>query len=184
MNDDHSMTREILPSPLFLNKVKNYLVVMSSDCLEMAVSVADLESVRHLGRALSDKSSVERMRDSYALQPFSISNCSKCLSPGHVNEFMFMLPWALQEEVIRAPELSCEEQFITAVLSSRLLLHYFDFTSLPRAKSITQRFTEDETVAVMFAGDSVWPRILNRSPLFGETSLGACVDRLWAMTDR
>jgi hypothetical protein len=103
----------------FLKKVKNHLVVMSPDCLETPVSVADLESVLHLGRALSDKSSVGRMRDSYALQLFSIANCLKCLETGHENGFMFMLRWALQEEVIRAPELSREERLIKAVLRKR-----------------------------------------------------------------
>jgi hypothetical protein len=145
----------------FLNKVKNHLVVMSPDCLETSISVTDLESLLHLGRALSDKSSVGRMRDSYALQLFSISNCLKCLSAGHVNEFMFMLPWALQEEVIRAPELSRQERLMKAVFSFKLLMHYFDLSSIPRAPGVTQRFTREETIAVTFAEDSVWPRILN-----------------------
>jgi hypothetical protein len=145
----------------FLNKVKNHLIVMSPDCLATAVSVVDLESVLKLGRPLSDKSSVGRMRDSYALQLFSISNCLKCLETGHVNEFMFMLPWALQEEVIRAPDLSREDHLMKAMLSFRLLLHYFDLSSLPRAKGVTQKFKQDKTTAVTFAEDSVWPRILN-----------------------
>jgi hypothetical protein len=145
----------------FLNKVKNHMVVMSPDCLQTAVDVKDLESLLHLGRALSDRSSVGRMRDSYALQLFSIPNCLRCLSAGQMNEFMFLLPWALQEEVIRAPELSRKERLMKAVLSLKLLLHYFDLSSLPRAKGVTQRFSKAETEAVTFAEDSVWPRILN-----------------------
>jgi hypothetical protein len=74
---------------------------------------------------------------------------------------MFMLPWALQEEVIRAPELSRKERLMKAVLSFKLLLHYFDLSSLPRAKGVTQRFDQDETIAVTFTEDSIWPRILN-----------------------
>jgi hypothetical protein len=34
-------------------------------------------------------------------------------------------------------------------------------SSLPRAEGVTQRFNENETEAVTFAEDSVWPRILN-----------------------
>jgi hypothetical protein len=48
-----------------------------------------------------------------------------------------------------------------AILSVRLLFHYFDLSSAAPAKGVTQRFYTDETTAVTFAEDSVWPRILN-----------------------
>jgi hypothetical protein len=41
------------------------------------------------------------------------------------------------------------------------LLHYFDLSFLPRADGITQRFRSESSVAVTFAEDSIWPRILN-----------------------
>jgi hypothetical protein len=78
-----------------------------------------------------------------------------------MNEFMFMLPWALQGEVISAPNLSRSERLMKAVLSFKLLMHYFDMSSLPRAEGVTQRFNSEDTIAVTFAEDSVWPRILN-----------------------
>jgi hypothetical protein len=78
---DYAAGRDAIPAgdflhllKTFLNKVKNHLIVMSPDCLQTAVSVADLESLLHLGRPLSDKSAVGRMRDSYAMLLFSISN--------------------------------------------------------------------------------------------------------------
>jgi hypothetical protein len=46
------------------------------------------------------------MPDSSPLQLFSLVNRLKCLSNDNVNEFMFLLPWALQEEVLRNPLLS------------------------------------------------------------------------------
>jgi hypothetical protein len=145
----------------FCNKLKNHLVVLSPDCLETCCSVDDLESLLKLGAPLSDKSSVGRMRDSYALKLFCLSNCVKCLAADQINEFMFLLPWALQEEVVRSPNLSREDRLMKAVLAFKLLLHYFDLSSLPHAEGVTQRFLAEETIAVTFAEDANWPRILN-----------------------
>jgi hypothetical protein len=59
------------------------------------------------------------------------------------------------------PDLSREDRFMKAMLSFRLLLHYFDLSSLGPAAGVMQTFKKDETMAVTFAEDSVWPRILN-----------------------
>jgi hypothetical protein len=54
----------------FCNKVKNHPVAICPERAEAVVPCQDLDSVLDLGNALSDKSSIGRMRDSYALQLF------------------------------------------------------------------------------------------------------------------
>jgi hypothetical protein len=51
----------------------------------------------------------------------------------------FGLPCAVQEKVIRNPQLSREERLMKAILSINLLLHSFDLSSLPRAEGRTPR---------------------------------------------
>jgi hypothetical protein len=48
-----------------------------------------------------------------------------------------------------------------AVLNFYLLLHYFGFSFFPDSEEVTQQFNNRRTIAVTFAEDSAWPRILN-----------------------
>jgi hypothetical protein len=145
----------------FCNKVKNHSVVLCPGSLLNAVTVDELQSLLTLGQVLKDKSPTGRMRDSYALQLFTLSNCLKCLQNQNMMAFMYLLPWSLQEEVIRSPLLSRQERLNKAVISFKLLLHYYHLCSLPHAEGISQRFSSKTTKAVTFAENSVWPRILN-----------------------
>jgi hypothetical protein len=52
----------------------------------------DLESLLDLGNVLSDKSSIGRMRDSYALKLFSLANCLDGIDKGSNLAFMYLLP--------------------------------------------------------------------------------------------
>jgi hypothetical protein len=149
----------------FCNKVKNHPVTLCPELDEDVITCEDLEALLELGNALSDKSSIGRMRDSYAVQLFSLINCSDCMEKDEDLALLYLLPWALQEEVIRSPHLLRRERLEKAVLSFFLLLHYFDLSFLPRAEGVTQRFNRKQTVAVTFAEDSVWPRILNNGLL-------------------
>jgi hypothetical protein len=142
------------------SKVKNHLVVLSPDCLGTYVSVDELESLLQLGTVLTDKSSVGRMRDSYALKLFSLSNCIRCLDAEAYNEFMYLLPFALQEEVLRDTELPRDERLMRAILAFKLLMHFFELTCFPREEGVQQRWGRD-ALAVTFAEDSAWSRILN-----------------------
>jgi hypothetical protein len=74
---------------------------------------------------------------------------------------LYLLPWALQEELIRNPALRRHERLEKALLSFYLLLPYFDLSFLPRAQGIAQRFRSRDTVAVTFAEESIWPKLLN-----------------------
>jgi hypothetical protein len=123
----------------FRNKGKNHLVVLSPNCLETCGSVEELESLLHLRAALSGTSAVGCMRDSDALKLFSVPDALKCLDANQINEFMDLMPWALQEEVFRNPQLSREERLMKAILSLKLLLHDFDLSSLPRPEGVRSR---------------------------------------------
>jgi hypothetical protein len=74
----------------YLNQVKNHPVTLSPDSVEYTVKGEDLEALLGLAAALTDKSSVGKMRDSSALQLFSLQNCLKCLSKaGDEKELMY-----------------------------------------------------------------------------------------------
>jgi hypothetical protein len=113
---DHASQNTILPAgdflhlwKLFCNRVKNHTVTLSPDSnVLFNLSADSLEALLKLGVALQDRSSIGKMRDSYALQLFSLKNCLKCLEQEQTNELMYLLPWALQEEVLRNPSLRRE----------------------------------------------------------------------------
>jgi hypothetical protein len=115
-----------------------------------------------LGKVLTDKSPAGKMREEYALKFFSLPNCAKCIDTDHMMELMYLLPWTLQEEVVRSPDLSRQERLDKAILSFKLLHQYYLLSHFPRAQYVTQRFSARAgTKAVTFAEDSDWPRILN-----------------------
>jgi hypothetical protein len=149
---------------VYCNKVKNHPVTLVPSSAESSITVDDLEALFHLGPALLDRSTIGRMRDSYPLQLFCWANCVKCIEKRMMHEFMYLLPWTLQEEVLRSPKLTREERLRKAILRFKLLLHYFDLSHLrcgPGVQRVSKRFVSGRTVAVTFAEDSVWPVLLN-----------------------
>jgi hypothetical protein len=147
----------------FCNKVKNHPVTLCPESTDDLITCEDLRSMLDLGSVLTDKTSIGKMRDSYALQLFSWLNCVKCVQNGNTAATMYLLPWTLQEEVIRSPELTREDRLKKAILNFEVLNHYFDLAFLPSAAGVTQRYDDEVTEAVTFAENSVWPRILNNA---------------------
>jgi hypothetical protein len=78
-----------------------------------------------------------------------------------MNEVMYFIPWAIQEEVVRNSALSRDERLMKAILNFKLLLYDFDLSCLPHQDGISQRYTASQTEVVTFAPDASWPRILN-----------------------
>jgi hypothetical protein len=149
---------------LWLARVKNHPLTLSPDSLDHLLTGDDFQEILKLGSALKDKSSIGKMRDAYALQFFSMKNCLKCLQGEHLTQFMYLLPFTLQEDVIRNTDLSRTERLAKAVLSFRLLVHYFDLCCGKHYPGVHGRFCEKRgSVAVTFAEDAAWPRILNTS---------------------
>jgi hypothetical protein len=136
------------------NKAKNHAVVLSHDSFANAVTCDDLQTLLRLGRVLTDKSSTAKMRDSYALKLFSLTNCSKCIEAKNLMVVMYLLPWSLQEEVLRSHRLSRQERLEKAILARKLLFHYYQLSHFPHAPGVTQRFHSKTTVAVTLAEDS------------------------------
>jgi hypothetical protein len=147
----------------FCTKVKNHPVAICPKMAEAVVTCQDLDSFLDLGNALSDKSSISRIGDSYALQLFSLADCLDCMEKDDDLAMLYLLPWDLQEEVIRSPTLGRSERLEKAIPSCYLLLHYVDLSFLPRSEGVTQRFNQGQTTAITFVEDSVWSRILNDS---------------------
>jgi hypothetical protein len=80
----------------FGNRVKNQTVALCQDSLHNFPLRADaLETILKLGAALRDTSSIRKIRDSDALQLFSLKNCLRRSKEKQVNELMYLLPWAL-----------------------------------------------------------------------------------------
>jgi hypothetical protein len=105
------------------NKMKNYPIVLSSDFIVNAMTCEELQTLLRLRKILTDKSLLAKMRDSYAVKLFSFTNCSTCIDSENMMSLMYLLLWALQEEVMRNPFLSRGERLEKAILSFTLLLH-------------------------------------------------------------
>jgi hypothetical protein len=147
---------------LFLARVKNHPLALSPDSFDHWLTGDRFEEMLQLGSALRDKSVLGKMRDCYALQFFSLKNCIKCLHEEQFTEFMYLLPFTLQEDVIRNPDMTREERLAKAILSFRLLMHYFDLCCGGRCDGIHERWsTKRGTEALTFAENAAWPRILN-----------------------
>jgi hypothetical protein len=147
---------------LWLARVKNHPLTLSPDSLDHLLTSERFEEILKLRSALKDKTSIGKMRDAYALQFFSLKNCLKCLQDEHLTEFMYLLPFTLQEDVIRNTNLTRTERLAKAVLSFRLLVHYFDLCCGEHYPGVHGRFCEKRgSIAVTFAENAAWPRILN-----------------------
>jgi hypothetical protein len=101
----------------YCNKAKNHPVVLPPDLFANAVTCDDLQTLLRLGRVLTDKSPTAKMRDSYALKLFSLTNCSKCIEAKNLMAVMYLLPWSLQEQFLRSRRLSRQERFEKAILA-------------------------------------------------------------------
>jgi hypothetical protein len=112
----------------FCKKVKNYPVAICPEMSDDVLTCQDPESLLNLGNALSDKSSIGRMGDPYALRLFSLANCLDCVEKDGDLALLYLLPWALQEEMIRGSALRRRELLEKAVLSCYLLIHFFDLS--------------------------------------------------------
>jgi hypothetical protein len=163
---------------MFSNKIKSHPVTLVPSSADSAIYVEDLEAILQLGPALSDKSSIGRMRDSYPIQLFCMANCLKCLEHGMMHEFMYLLVWTLQEEIIRSANLSRDQRGLKAVLCFKILMHYFDLSHDICGQGVTRRFRTGSTIAVTFAEDSVWPVLLNTSLALIQFVL--CADETWS----
>jgi hypothetical protein len=158
---------------VYCNKIKAHPVTLIPSSASSAIHIDDLESILQLGSALRDKSSIGRMRDSYPIQLFSWCNCIKCVKNGMLHEFMYLLVWTLQEEIIRSIHLCRDQRLLKAILCFKLLMHYFDLSRDSPGRGVTKRFKSGSTIAVTFAEDSVWPVLLNTTLALVHFILGA-----------
>ena len=71
-------------------------------------TAASMNETLHLGIALTDQTSKGRMRDSYALQIFTLENFLNLFQDDAMNMAFFILPYALWNNVINNPGMSCQ----------------------------------------------------------------------------
>jgi hypothetical protein len=107
--------------------VKNGLGTLSPGSFDASVNGVELESILQLGAALRDKSSIGRMRDSCPLQLFLSANCVPCIENGYWNELMYLLPWTLQEEVVRNPKTQPRGTLTQGSSESEMIASLFRF---------------------------------------------------------
>jgi hypothetical protein len=80
--------------------MKNQLVAICPELPENILTCQYLKSFLDSGSGFSDKSSIGRIRDSYVLKMFSLANYLDCMDKDSDLALMYLLPWALQEEII------------------------------------------------------------------------------------
>jgi hypothetical protein len=114
----------------YCNKIKNHPGTLIPRSADAAIRVDDVQSLLQLQPALSDEFTAGKMRDSYALQLFWWSNCLECFERAMLHEFMYLIPWTLQEEVMRSPRRERQECLLKALLAFQLLLHYFELSHM------------------------------------------------------
>jgi hypothetical protein len=89
---------------------------------------------------------------------------------------MYLLPWTLQEEIVRSANMSREDRLMEAMLSFKLFIHYFHLARLRKSFGISQRFNRTQTAAVTFVTDTTWLRLLNCSFILVQLVFDASAD--------
>ena len=105
-------TRPIIADFLHLLKNARSRIINNrvslSPCGADAFSAAELNDVLLLGPSLTDQSAKGRMRDSYALEIFTLGNFSRLISQNKYHMAFYLLPYCLWSEVFRNPYLSVQ----------------------------------------------------------------------------
>jgi hypothetical protein len=138
-------------------------ITLTPECPENSVDGQELEDLLHLENALRDKSPLRRVRDSYAFQLFSLRNCFICADNNRFTELLRLLPWSLQEEVMKNPSLSTEGQLEKAILSVKSLPHSANLSTATCTNGVSAGFHSHMTQSVTFAEGAVWRTRLNSS---------------------
>lgn len=115
---------EAFPIGDFLHLLKNARSkIMNSDVTIFydgfyKFNANDLESILHLGKPLTDYNTVGKMKDSYALDIFTIPNYFLLLKNGKISEAYYILPYALWTEAVRNPTYTPQQRLdiLTVVL--------------------------------------------------------------------
>ena len=99
------------------SRLLNNKVSLSPDGKD-AFSAKDLNTVLQLGSSLTDYSAKGRMRDSYALELFTLTNFFRLMSRGKLHMAFYILPYCLWEQVLRNQHLSLQmrREFVADII--------------------------------------------------------------------
>lgn len=86
---------------------------------------AEMDEILNLGKPLRDKSSTGKMKDSYALEIFTLDNCFFLLLNGRLEMAFYLLPYALWSCVMLHPKLSVQTRRDLLTLSIQVFEHHW-----------------------------------------------------------
>jgi hypothetical protein len=122
-------------------------VTLNLSSLMNILRAHEMKSILQLGEALTDKSPISGMRDAQALMLFTLDNALKCLDNDRSHAMLYLLPWALQETVLRSPVFYRQERFIMAILSFKIPEHLFNLMALPKSDAVKERWEKKGVLA-------------------------------------
>ena len=99
------------------SRMINGSVTINPDGLK-PFSAKDVNRVLHLDKALTDTSTIGKMKDIYPLQIFTLANFLKLVHTGELSSAFYLLPYAMWAEVLRNRFLSLQVRldFLTFVI--------------------------------------------------------------------
>lgn len=110
-----------------------------------------IENRLNLGKPLTDKSKLGKMKDYYAIALFSMMNSLKEYSEGHVSSGIYLIIYSIILESFRNPLLSVELRIKFVDISLHLIKMFITlYDQIPKPSDITLRKTT-RCIAVTFA---------------------------------
>ena len=119
------------------SRLLNNRVSLSPDG-EGAFSAKELNMVLQLGPSLADYSAKGRMRDSYALELFTLNNFLRLMSRGKLQMAFYILPYCLWEQLLRNQHLSLQMRREFAVLIVEIFAYHIEVLNNLDASSVSQ----------------------------------------------
>jgi hypothetical protein len=124
-------------------------------------SASSIESVLHLGAALTDPSPIGKMKDFFPLKIFTLNNLSRLLDANMISESLYFAPFVFWMESVTNASLSKETRIQLLAFAFHIFMGYFVQSYFSkRAPGITIQKSKNSS-ALFFANDALIIRSLN-----------------------
>ena len=123
-------------------------------------SAEDMNRVLQLGKALTDMSTVGKMKDIYPLQLFTLENFMKLVASGNFAMAFYVLPYALWVEVLRNPVLSQQTRIDLLAFVVDIFAHHHECLQHLDSDRVSQKKTRT-VPCVYFCSTAKCYRMLN-----------------------
>ena len=124
-----------------------------------AFDAAKMNSVLNLGKPLTDKTSIGKMKDAYSLDIFTLDNFFSLLMNGQLNMAFFILPYALWANAVRNPSMSVQMRM--DILCMLLDIFMFHYECLGNLKFLKVSEKKDARLPQYFCSRQHCRRVLN-----------------------